>query len=61
MKKVARNFKTGIDQGNLSSVKFAIVAANNHYAGFGPGTVNIFRQLIGLEEVKWGKDLGTKS
>jgi hypothetical protein len=24
-----------------------------HYAGFGPGTVNIFRQLLGLEEVKW--------
>jgi hypothetical protein len=32
------------------------VAANNHYAGFGPGTVNIFRQLIGLEEVKWGDE-----
>lgn len=56
MKKVARNFKTGIDLGNLAPVKFAIVAANNHYAGFGPGTINIFRQLIGLEEVKWGDD-----
>ena len=22
-------------------VKLAIVAANNHYAGFGPGTVNV--------------------
>ena len=53
MKKVARNFKTGIDEGNLSQVKLAIVAANNHYAGFGPGTVNIFRHLLGLEEVKW--------
>jgi hypothetical protein len=38
----------------LFGVKFAIVAANNHYAGFGPGTVNIFRQLLGLEEMKWG-------
>jgi hypothetical protein len=28
--------------------------ANNHYAGFGPGTVNIFRQLLGLDELKWG-------
>jgi uncharacterized protein YecE (DUF72 family) len=56
MKKVARNFKTGIDQGNLSQVKLAIVAANNHYAGFGPGTVNIFRQLLGLGEVKWGDE-----
>jgi hypothetical protein len=56
MKKVARNFKDDTDERNLSGVKFAIVAANNHYAGFGPGTVNIFRQLLGLEEVKWGDD-----
>jgi hypothetical protein len=54
MKKVARNFKAGIDQGNLIPVKFAIiVAANNHYAGFGPGIVNIYIQLLDLEEVKW--------
>jgi hypothetical protein len=26
------------------------------YDGFGPGTVNIFRQLLGLEEVKWGDE-----
>ena len=39
-----------------SGVKFSIVAVNNHYAGFGPGTVNIFRQLLGLEEVKWGDE-----
>jgi len=56
MKKVARNFKrdSNVGGGNMSGVKFSIVAANNHYAGFGPGTVNIFRQLLGLEEVKWG-------
>ncbi len=34
-------------------VKLAIVAANNHYAGFGPGTVNIFRNMLGLSEAKW--------
>ena len=56
MKKIARNFKDDTNEGNLSKVKFAIVAANNHYAGFGPGTVNIFRQLLGLEEVKWGDE-----
>jgi hypothetical protein len=56
MKKVARNFKNDTNEGNLSGVKLAIVAANNHYAGFGPGTVNIFRQLLGLEEVKWGDE-----
>ena len=47
MKKVARNFKKDSDENNLSGVRFSIVAANNHYAGFGPGTVNIFRQLLG--------------
>ena len=61
MRKIARNFKRDSNVGgNMSGVKFSIVAANNHYAGFGPGTVNIFRQLIGLEEVKWeDKFIGT--
>ena len=31
----------------------AIVAANNHYAGFGPATANSFRKMVGLEEVVW--------
>jgi uncharacterized protein YecE (DUF72 family) len=61
MKKVARNFTDDTDRGNMCGVKFSIVAANNHYAGFGPGTVNIFRQLIGLEEVKWGDEYISKN
>jgi hypothetical protein len=56
MRKVARNFRKDSDEGNLSGVKFSIAAANNHYAGFAPGTVNIFRQLLGLKEVKWGDE-----
>ena len=32
-------------------------AANNHYAGFGPGTANIFRNMLRLPEAKW-KDKG---
>jgi len=51
MRKVARTFKDETNEGNLSNVRFAIIAANNHCAGFGPGTVNIFRQLLGIEEV----------
>ena len=43
----------------MSGVKFSIVATNNHYAGFGPGTVNLFRQLIGMQEVKWGDEFTT--
>jgi uncharacterized protein YecE (DUF72 family) len=33
--------------------KYVIVAANNHYAGFGPATANSFRKMIGLREVMW--------
>ena len=34
-------------------IKLAIVAANNHYAGFGPGTVNMLRNMLGLPDAKW--------
>jgi uncharacterized protein YecE (DUF72 family) len=35
-------------------VKAAMVAANNHYAGFGPETSNMFREMLGLDAVEWG-------
>ncbi len=35
-------------------IKLAIVTANNHYAGFGPGTANVFRSMLWLPEAKWG-------
>jgi len=34
-------------------IKLAIVAANNHYAGIGPGTANVFRNTLGFSEAKW--------
>jgi uncharacterized protein YecE (DUF72 family) len=40
-------------QGVKNKAKYAIVAANNHYAGFGPATANSFRRMIGLKEVDW--------
>jgi uncharacterized protein YecE (DUF72 family) len=54
MQKVIRNLKRETNETNLTDVRLAIVAANNHYAGFGPGTVNIFRQLLGMKEIRWG-------
>jgi hypothetical protein len=30
-----------------------MIAANNHYAGFGPGTANMFRKMVGLSELSW--------
>jgi uncharacterized protein YecE (DUF72 family) len=40
-------------QEKAGKLNLAIVAANNHYAGFGPATANIFRKMIGLPEVLW--------
>jgi hypothetical protein len=35
------------------NINLAIVSANNHYAGFGPETANIFRKMIGLPSINW--------
>ncbi|MGH9879347.1 MAG: DUF72 domain-containing protein [Nitrososphaerales archaeon] len=34
-------------------ISLAIVAANNHYAGFGPATANEFRKMVGMQPVVW--------
>ena len=34
-------------------LSLAMIASNNHYAGFGPGTANMFRKMIGLSEITW--------
>lgn len=31
----------------------AIFGNNNHYVGFGPDTVNIFRNMTGLPDARW--------
>jgi uncharacterized protein YecE (DUF72 family) len=49
MQRWANNIKAIQDE----NIKLAIVTANNHYAGFGPGTANIFRNMLGLPEAKW--------
>ena len=49
MEKWAENIKTVQNE----RIKLAIIAANNLYAGFGPGTVNIFRDMLGLPDAKW--------
>jgi uncharacterized protein YecE (DUF72 family) len=38
------------------SVETAMVAANNHYAGYGPETTNMFREMLGLKRVSWGDE-----
>jgi uncharacterized protein YecE (DUF72 family) len=52
MKTWARFIKRARDE-EQDRLNLAIVAANNHYAGFGPGTVNTFRKMLDLSEVPW--------
>ena len=55
MNKWARNLKRVTKAQSIEhKVNLAIVAANNRYAGFGPGTANMVRKMIGLEEVMEG-------
>ena len=54
MEKWAENIKAVEDE----RIKLAIIAANNHYAGFGPGTANVFRNMLGLPEAKWEDTVG---
>ena len=45
---------------NEKDVKVGIVAANNHFAGYGLGTVDIFRQNMDMEKLSFENvDLGT--
>jgi len=34
-------------------LEISVVAANNHYAGFGPATANEFKRLVGLPQVQY--------
>ncbi len=55
-KDLFRELKTWSDEVSRlkDRAKFAIVVANNHYAGFfGPATANSFRKMMGLQEVVW--------
>jgi hypothetical protein len=54
MKKWTSKIKRVINKegrrGRRKNINLEIVSANNHYAGFGPGTANIFRKMVGLPE-----------
>jgi hypothetical protein len=38
---------------NEKDAKIAIVAANNHYGGYGPGTVDIFRENMDMQKLSF--------
>ena len=53
MKKWARRVKRVQEENKQQQLNLAIVSSNNHYAGFGPGTANMFRKMVGLSELSW--------
>jgi len=48
-----KNVESGNERGRKGEVNLAMIAANNHYAGFGQGTANLFRKMVGLPELSW--------
>ena len=52
-----KNVESGKERGKRNEVNLAMIAANNHYAGFGPGTANLFRKMVGLSELSWDDQL----
>jgi hypothetical protein len=40
---------------NEKDAKIAIVAANNHYGGYGPGTVDIFEENMDMQKLSFDK------
>jgi uncharacterized protein YecE (DUF72 family) len=48
-----KNVENKKERGRRKEVNLAMIAANNHYAGFGPGTANLFRKMVGLSELSW--------
>jgi uncharacterized protein YecE (DUF72 family) len=49
----ANKLKVVEEEEAADQVKLAIVSANNHYAGFGPATANMFRKMLDLNSVDW--------
>ena len=48
-----KQVENGKERGRNKEVNLAMIAANNHYAGFGPGTANLFRKMVDLPELSW--------
>jgi hypothetical protein len=59
MKKWARFLKR-VREERGDRLSLAIVAANNLYAGFGPGTANTFRKMLDLSEVTWNDGISVQ-
>ena len=46
-------------QSENSNIQDILIAFNNHFAGFGPQSVNDFLKLMNMSEVDWKRELGS--
>ena len=44
-----KNVENKKERGRRKEVNLAMIATNNHYAGFGPGTSNLFRKMLAFQ------------
>ena len=49
----ANKLKVVEEEEAADQVKLAIVSANNHYAGYGPASANLFRGMMNLNPLNW--------
>jgi uncharacterized protein YecE (DUF72 family) len=49
----ANKLKVVEEEEAADQIKLAIVSANNHYAGFGPASANLFRGMMNLNPLNW--------
>lgn len=50
---ILTDFDTKIKDSNVDSDKKWITTRNNHYGGYGPGTVDIFRENMDMEKLSF--------
>ena len=44
-------------QNENSNIRDVLIAFNNHFAGFGPQSVNDFLKLMNMSEIDWKSEL----
>jgi hypothetical protein len=49
--------KVNETQNENSSIRDVLIAFNNHFAGFGPQSVNDFLKLMNMSEIDWKTEL----
>jgi hypothetical protein len=57
LKEFAKRLKKIQEDTSSSNIRDLLIAFNNHFAGFGPQSVNDFLKIMNMSEVDWKKEL----